>query len=95
MEYTAKSVESMEVTTLESNALPFLFAWKGTLRPNNSAQAYNLVECQEHLILMSRGRNSKTTEVAESKFVLGAKFLFTTLSFNLLLTARVFCVALH
>ena len=37
----------------------------------------------------------KTTKVAESKLVLGAEFLFTTFSFNLVLTAHVFCVVLH
>ena len=54
----------MEVTMLESNALPFLFAWKGTVRPNNSPQAYNSVECRKYLILMSRERNGKATKVA-------------------------------
>ena len=44
---------------------------------------------------MSRGRNGKTTKVAESKLVLGAEFLFTTFSFDLVLTAQVFCVGLH
>ena len=38
---------------------------------------------------------SKTTKVAESKLVLGAEFLFATFSFDLVLTAHVFCVALH
>ena len=80
---------------LQSNALPFHFARKGTLRPNNSAQAYNSVEFQRHLILMSRGRNSKTTKVAESNLVLGAEFLFKTFGFDLALSAQVFCVALH
>ena len=37
----------------------------------------------------------KTTKVAESKLVLGAEFLFATFSFDLVLTAHVFCVALH
>ena len=37
----------------------------------------------------------KTTKVAESKLVLGAEFLFTTFTFDLVLTAHVFCVALH
>ena len=41
-----ESIESMEVTMLESNALPLHFAWKGILRPNNSVQAYNSVDCQ-------------------------------------------------
>ena len=92
-----ESIESMKVTTLESNALPFHFAWKATLRPYNSVQAYNSVDCQKHLILMSRGRNSKTTKVAESNLVLGAEFLSTTFSFDLLLvlTIEVFCVALN
>ena len=44
---------------------------------------------------MSRGRKAKTTKGAESKLVLGAEFFFTTLSFDLVLTAHVFCVALH
>ena len=37
----------------------------------------------------------KTTKVAESKLVLGAEFLFTTFTFDLVLTALVFCVALY
>ena len=37
----------------------------------------------------------KTTKVAESKLVLGTEFLFTTFTFDLVLTAHVFCVALH
>ena len=37
----------------------------------------------------------KTTKVAESKLVLGAEFLFATFSFDLVLTAHVFCVALY
>ena len=37
----------------------------------------------------------KTTKVAESKLVLGTEFLFTTFTFDLILTAHVFCVALH
>ena len=37
----------------------------------------------------------KTTKVAESKLVLSAEFLFTTFTFDLVLTTRVFCVALH
>ena len=87
----------MDVTTLESNALPFHFAWKGTLRPYNSVQAYNSVDCQKHLTLMSRERNSKTTKVAESKLVLGTEFLPTAFSFDLflVLTVQVFCVAMH
>ena len=44
---------------------------------------------------MSRGRNGKTTKIAKSKLVLGADFLFTTFSFDLVLTAYVFSVALH
>ena len=58
----------MEITTLESNALPFHFAWKVTLRPYNSVQVYNSVNCQKHLTLMSR--NCKTKKVAENKLVL-------------------------
>ena len=67
------SIESMEVKMLESNALPFHFARKGTLRPYNSVQAYNSVSCQKYLILMSRGRNSKSNKVA--KLVLDANVL--------------------
>ena len=37
----------------------------------------------------------KTTKVAESKLVLGAEFLFTTFTFDLVLTVHVFCVVLH
>ena len=44
---------------------------------------------------MSRGTNGKTTKVAENKLVLGVEFLFTKFSFDLVLTAHVFCVALH
>ena len=44
---------------------------------------------------MSRGRKDRTTKVAESNLVLGAEFLFTISSFNLVLTAQVFCVALY
>ena len=92
-----ESIESMKVITLESNSLPVHFAWKATLRPYNSVQAYNSVDCQKHLILMSWERNSKTTTVPESNLVLVAKFLSTTLGFDLLfvLTVEVFCVALH
>ena len=71
------------------------FYLKGTLRPNDSVQVYDSVEWQKHLIWMSRGRKAKTTKGAESKLVLGAEFFFTTLSFDLVLTAHVFCVALH
>ena len=68
----------------------FYFAWNGTLRPNNSVQARNLVDYQMQLIVMSQGRKRITTKVAESKSVLGAKFLFTTFSFDLVLTVQVF-----
>ena len=85
-----ESIESMEVTMLESN-----FCLKGTLIPNNSVQVYDSVEWQKHLILMNWRTNDKITKVAERKLVLGVDFLFTTFSFNLVLTARVFCVALH
>ena len=90
-------IENVEVTTLESNALPLHFAWKGTLKHYSSVQAYNSVDCQKHLILMSRERNSKTPKVAESKLVLGAEFLSTAFNFDLflVLTVEVFCVALH
>ena len=44
---------------------------------------------------MSRGRNGKTTKVAENKLVLGVEFFFTKFSFDLVLTTHVFCVALH
>ena len=39
---------------------------------------------------MSRGRNERTTKVAESKLVLSAEFLLTTFSFDLVLNAHVF-----
>ena len=71
----------------------FSFAWKGTLRPNNSVQAYDLVDCQMQLIVMSQGKNGKITKVTESKLVLGAEFLFTTFSLDLVLTVPVFCVS--
>ena len=73
----------MEVKTLESNALRFHFAWKGTLRPNNPVQAYDSVRWQKYLILMSWVRNGKNTKVAESKIILGAEFLCTTFIFDL------------
>ena len=66
-----ESIENMKVTTLDSNAFSFHFARKSTLRPYNSVHAYNSVDCQKHLTLMSRERNSKTTKIAESKLVLG------------------------
>ena len=84
-----ESMESMEEQTLESNALPFHFCIF------NSVQVYDIVERKMHLILMSRGRNGKTTKVTESNLVLCAEFLLTTFSFDLALTAHVFCVALH
>ena len=80
----------MKVTPLLCILPYFNFAWNGTLRPNNSVQACNLVDYQMQLILMSRGRNRITTKVAESKSVLGAEFLFTTFSFDLVLTVQVF-----
>ena len=91
-----ESIEGMKVTTLESN-IALSFCLKATLRPYNSIQAYNSVDYQKYLILMSRGRNSKTTKVAESNLVLGAKFLSTTFSFDslLVLTVEVFCFALY
>ena len=85
----------MEVTTLESNALPFNFTRKGTLRPYNSVQVYNSVNCQKHLILMSRERNNKTTKVAESKLVLGAEFLSTLFSLDLFLVFTAVVFVLH
>ena len=45
--------------------------------------------------LMESREKGKTTKVAESKLVLSAEFLFTTFTFDLVLTTRVFCVALH
>ena len=78
-----ESIESMEVKTLESNALRFHFAWKGTLRPNNPVPAYDSVGWQKYLILMSWVRNGKNTKVAESKIILGAEFLFATFIFDL------------
>ena len=44
---------------------------------------------------MTRGKNSKSTKVAESKLVLGAELLFKIFRFDLVLSAQVFCVALH
>ena len=76
----------MEVTVLLWILTYFHFAGKGTLRLNNSVQAYNSVDCQMQLILVSRGRNGKTTKVADSELVLGAEFLSTTFSFDLVLT---------
>ena len=49
-------------------------------------KAFDLNEARE---------KGKTTKVAESKLVLSAEFLFTTFTFDLVLTTRVFCVALH
>ena len=49
-------------------------------------KAYDLDESRE---------KGKTTKVAESKLVLGAKFLLETFTFDLVLTAHVFCDALH
>ena len=40
-------------------------------------------------------QEGKTTKVAESNLVLGADFLFKTSTFDLVLIAYVFCVALH
>ena len=70
----------MEITTLESNALPFHFAC-------NSVQVYNSVNCLKHLTLMSR--NCKTKKVEENKLVLGAEFLSITFTFDLLLVLTV------
>ena len=44
---------------------------------------------------MIRGRNGKTTKVTESKLVLDSEFLFSTFSFDLVLTVQVFGVALN
>ena len=46
---------------------------------------------------MSRGGKAKlkTKKVAESKSVLDAEFLFTRFVFDLVLTAHIFCIALH
>ena len=49
-------------------------------------KAYDLDESRE---------KGKTTKVAESKLVLGVEFLFTIFTFDLVLTAHIFCVALH
>ena len=49
-------------------------------------KTFNLNESRE---------KDKTTKVPESNLVLGAEFLFTTFTFDLVLTAHVFCVALH
>ena len=40
-------------------------------------------------------RKGKTKKVAESKSVLDAEFLFTRFVFDLVLTAHIFCIALH
>ena len=40
-------------------------------------------------------RKGKTKKVAESKSVLDAEFLFTRFVFDLVLTALIFCIALH
>ena len=47
-------------------------------------KAYDLDESRE---------KGKTTKVAESKLVLGAEFLFTIFTFDLVLTAHIFCAA--
>ena len=86
-------IENMEVTAILCILTYFHFAWKGTLRPNNSVQVYNLVDCQMQLIVMSQGKNGKITKVTESKLLLGAEFLFTTFSLDLVLTVQVFCVS--
>ena len=49
-------------------------------------KAYDLDESRE---------KGKTTKVAESNLVLGVEFLFTIFTFDLVLTAYIFCVALH
>ena len=49
-------------------------------------KAYDLDESRE---------KGKTTKVAESRLVLGVEFLFTIFTFDLVLTAHIFCVALH
>ena len=43
----------MRVTALLCILTYFHFTGKGTVRPNNSVQAYNSVDCQMQLILMS------------------------------------------
>ena len=50
------------------------------------SKAFDLNESRE---------KGKITKVAESKLVLGVEFLFTTFTFDLVLIALVFCVALH
>ena len=49
-------------------------------------KAYDLDESRE---------KGKTTKVAESRLVLGVEFLFTIFTFDLVLAAHIFCVALH
>ena len=44
--------------------------------------------------LNEKREKGKTTKVAESKLVLGAKFLFTTFTIELVLTTHVFCAAM-
>ena len=46
-------------------------------------------------VLNESREKGKTTKVAESKLVLGAEFLFTIFTFDLVLTAHVFYAALH
>ena len=93
-----KSIES-----IESMEKRFYVYWhifillEIVLRSNNSVQSYNSVDFKKQLIFMSpsRRRNDKTNKIAESKSVLGGKFLFATLSFDLVLTQKqppdVFC----
>ena len=50
------------------------------------AEAFDLNESRE---------KGKTTKVAESSLVLGTEFLFTAFTFDLVLAAYIFCVALH
>ena len=55
-----------------------------------------MIQLKDKSIYLNELREkNKTTKVAESKSVLGAEFLFTTFTFDLVLNIHVFRVALH
>ena len=87
-----KNIESIEVTTLQSNAFPFHFAWR--ILWNLMIQFRSMIEWKA-FYLNESSEKGKTANVAKSKLVLGAEFLLTTFTFDLVLTTHVFCVALH
>ena len=67
------------------------FCFKGTLRPNNSVQVYDSIEWQKHLIIISRGRKAKLPKLLKvGAELLSAELLFTTFTFDLVLTATYF-----